>query len=370
MRGQRDAAEARISQLASDLRDAIYSLSQLHAAQQDPAAAWALRGLASAATQTQHCELWEANLVAADYIHARLDGKDGSEGGSVLWADHSASEAGSRRRSSGGDTHAEPGLGEIGGGAGTAGSACKDKLLPLPALQQLVRDVYRGKAQQDIAVARGQRPFQPLREYVAAYLAQQYGAEGPAVQQRTRQLQASVAAHAGVREVGLFGLAAGLLWEAAPGDAHPANSPHAVVLGSAAAGQSSYSRHAHSAAATAVPLVLYHSRRVQGAPAKMCHSPARAALRCFCAAAWHAAYLASAARPPLRQPLSFGAGPGSLLHGVAAEVSELALSVPGVEQLAAWVLRGGLGACLPQLDLGLRLAENQAGGEPQLGWWC
>ena len=66
---------------------------------------------------------------------------------------------------------------------------------------------------------------------------------------------------------------------------------------------------------------------------------------------------ASAPAPAPQLPLSACPHPPSQVHN-------LALSVPGVEQLMVWVLSGGLGACLPTLDLGLQLAENQAG----VGW--
>jgi hypothetical protein len=85
--------------------------------------------------------------------------------------------------------------------------------VPLPALQQQIREIYRSKAQHDIAVARGQRPFLPLADFVASYLAQQHGSDGCAVEQRAQQLQASVESHADVLEVAMFGLAAGMLEE-------------------------------------------------------------------------------------------------------------------------------------------------------------
>jgi hypothetical protein len=61
-REQREALDAQSRRLARELRDAIYTISQQNAAQQGQAVSWAVRGLRSAAVQTQHCELWQANL--------------------------------------------------------------------------------------------------------------------------------------------------------------------------------------------------------------------------------------------------------------------------------------------------------------------
>ena len=64
-REQREALDAQSRRLARELRDAIYTISQQNAAQQGQAVSWAVRGLRSAAVQTQYCELWQANLAAA-----------------------------------------------------------------------------------------------------------------------------------------------------------------------------------------------------------------------------------------------------------------------------------------------------------------
>lgn len=328
------------------------------AQQQGQALSWAVRGLRSSGTQTQYCRLWEANLCGAV---GPARGGSGSNGGHECAA--SASGEGSV-------LCAAPSSASCGGsedGAAPDKPAARSeaaRVLPLAALQQQVRDIYRAKALHDIAVARGQRPFLPLADFVARHLELQSGADGAATRQRALQLQASVEAHAGAcREVALFGLAAGMLEEAPPGPGGEAAGavPVLVLQPSSAAGRCA--SEAPTAAAAAVPLVLYHARRRAGTAAQQAAQDALPPLRRFSAGAWHAAYLRSAARPPLPQPFDPAGGAGGPgLHPMAAEVHNLALGTPGLEQLMGWVLEGGLGACLPRLDLGLRLAENQVGG--------
>ena len=360
-REQRGQLEGQCQQLAQDLRDAIYSLGQVHAQHQGQAVSWAVRGLKSAGVQTQYCELWESNLGGtAGTCHnsaGAINGTacvagSGSGNGSVLWAAAQESSSGSSRGGSG-EASENGGEADASSGVEVQGQeeAAAARVLPLPALRQAIQDIYRAKAIADIAVARGQSPFLPLADFLAAYLAQQHGAEGAAVQQRAQQLQASVEAHAGVWEVGLFGLAAGMLEEAENWDAAPPGSAPAILVRPPGSSSPSAAAPPPSAAADAVPLVLYHSRRRRGTPSQLQHGEALWSLRRFCGASWLAAFRRSAALCP--------AGPDQLLHGMAAELHNLALSVPGMEQLAAWVLGGGVGACLPQLDLGLRLAENQ-----------
>lgn len=367
-RQQRDELDASGRRLARELRDAIYTLSQLHAAQQGPAASWRVRGLQSAGTQTHYCQLWASSLCGPP------PGADGCEAGasgdgSVLCAagDSSASSAGSEDGSSCGASPPAPGP--------APPAPAPARVLALPALQHQIRELYRWKAAADIAVARGQRPFQPLPDFVASYLAQQCGSEGAAVAARARQLQASVEAHAAAdREVALFGLAAGMLEEDEPeaaGGCSLQAPPGALVV--VPAGGTTAGLPRSSTAAAAAPLVLYHSRRRAGTAAAQRAADALPTLRRFGASAWHAAAAAAAARPPLAgsgRPFN-PAGPDQLLHPMAAEVHNLSLSVPGVEQLASWVLAGGLGPLLPRLDLGLRLAENQVRHGPGLwvpGW--
>lgn len=318
-----------------------------------------MRGLQSAGTQTQYCQLWAANLCTpvGSCGSGGCETGEGSGEGSVLCAAQSSSSSGSEDGSAAGC--AGPSLPASGAVAPPAAAV---GVLPLPVLQQQIRELYRAKASADIAVARRQRPFQPLADFMAAYLAQQHGVQGLAVQQRARQLQASVEAHAAAdREVALFGLAAGML-EEAPG----ADSPGAatlVVAPDAAGGATAESTCPSSAAAAVVPLVLYASRRHAGTAAAQHMQDARPALRRFSASAWHATAAASADRPALAGPeRAFNpAGPDQLLPPMVAGVHNLALGVPGVEQLATWVLGGGLGAVLPRMDLGLRLSENQVG---------
>lgn len=289
-----------------------------------------MRGLASTGSQTEYCRLWAASLCdpPADSSDSESGGASGE--GSVLCAlSSTGSEEGGA--AAGGGPAAEPGV---------------PRVLPLPALRQQLREVYRAKAVHDIAVARGQRPFMPLAAFLAAHLALQHGAEGPAVRHRAAQLQASVEAHvAADQEVALFGVSAGWLGEgAASGAAAPAaaGAPGAPCLDAAAA----------------VPLVLYHSRRRQGGAAAEQAQDALPPLRRFGAAGWHAAYCQSAARPPLA-----GFSVAALLPATLEDLHGAAVGMPGVEQLLAWALGGGAGAALPRLDLGLRLSERQA---PQL----
>ena len=359
-RQQRDELEASGRRLARELRDAIYTLSQLHATQQGPAASWRVRGLQSAGTQTQYCQLWAASLCGAP--PGATAEVEASGDGSVLCAAHSSASSGSDDGGSSSSSRSPPAP------AGPAPPPAPVRVLALPALQQAIRELYRAKAVADIAVARGQRPFQPLPDFLAAYLAQQCGSEGATVAVRARQLQASVEAHAGADgEVALFGLAAGMLEEAelgegsAGGGGGAAGSPQPRAVAPAASGGAAGSP-APTAAAASVPLVLYQSRRRAGSTAAQRAADALPTLRRFGASAWHAAAAAAAARPPLAGPgRPFNpAGPDQLLHPMAAEVHNLALGVPGVEQLATWVLGGGLGPLLPRLDLGLRLSENQA----------
>ena len=322
---------------------------------------WAVRGLRSAAVQTQHCELWQANLGGS--CSCKAGTCSAAEGSSKDSLPCSAQSSRSRCSSAAASEGRRP--------APAAGAAAEEepagRVMPLPALQQQIREIYRSKAQHDIAVARGQRPFLPLADFVASYLAQQHGSDGYAVEQRAQQLQASVEAHACVFEVAMFGLAAGMLEEgegAVPSyacllvDKEAAMSPQQVTAASCAASQP----------AAAVPLVLYHSRRRGGSTAEQQQrAGAPPALRRFCAASWHAAYQRSAGRCPLPQPFN-PAGADQLLPGMASEVHNQALGVPGIEQLMCWVLGGGLGGCLPQLDLGLRLAETQVGLLDLVAW--
>lgn len=365
-RQQRDELDAQSRRLAGELRDAIYSLSQMVAAQQGQVVSWAVRGLTSTAVQTQHCELWEAavrfggssggsvgSATACSPGNAALAG--GASGdGSVLCAPEQSAASAASGADDGEEPPAEP----------AAGAA--PRVLQLAALQQQIRALYRAKALHDIAVARGQRPFMPLPDFVAAHLTLQSGVDGPAVQQRAAQLQASVEAHAAAdRDVTLFGLAAGMLEEVeAGGDA--GSSAGASTSSCAVVVQPGGSAASASAAAAAVPLVLYHSRRCVSTSAAQQAADTLPTLRRFCAASWHAAYLRSAARSALARPFD-PAGPAQLLHPMAAEVHNLAVAVPGVEQLMCWVLQGGLGACLGALDLGLRLAESQVGLDGLVG---
>ena len=357
-RQQRDELDAQSQRLAGELRDAIYSLSQMVAAQQGQAVSWAVRGLTSTGVQTQHCELWEAAMrFGAGSSDSRgpscrpgctaMVGSASGDGSVLCAPERSSASAAS------GSDDGEQAAPEA---APTAGPALR--VLPLPALQQQIRALFRAKALHDIAVARGQRPFMPLPDFVAAHLMLQSGVDGPAVQQRAAQLQASVEAHAAAdREVTLFGLAAGMLEELemseqARGTAGGSSGTLVVrPVGDAAP---------TSAAAGAVPLVLYHSRRRTGTPAAQQAVDTLPTLRRFCAASWHSAYLRSAARPARARPFD-PAAPAQLLHPMAAEVHNLAVTVPGVEQLMCWMLQGGLGACMGGLDLGLRLAESQVG---------
>lgn len=336
-------------------------MGQMQAQQQGQAVSWAVRGLTSTAVQTQYCELWEANIGS-------------STGDSVLCTLPSSSSSGTSS-SSGLQSTSSRGGSEDGAVAGevgtTAAPAAAARVLALSALQQQIKEIYRAKAQSDLAAARGQRPFVPLPDFVASYLAQQSGSDGRAVQQRAQQLQASVEAHAEVFEVGMFGLSAGMLEEAAGLSAGgPAGT--AVTAAAAQSGASCASASASplapplTATSAAVPLVLYSRARARsgsrgiGPGAAECRLQQEAvlpALRRFSGASWHAAYQQSAARPPLPQP--FHPAAFDQIHSMASEVHNLALSVPGVEQLMCWVLDGGLASCLSQLELGLRLAENQ-----------
>ncbi|KAL4424429.1 hypothetical protein ABPG77_006367 [Micractinium sp. CCAP 211/92] len=370
-RRQRDTAEDQGRRLAAELRDAIYSLAQQCARQQGQGVSWAVRGLTSAAAQTQYCELWEANVGCAC---ASCCGGDASTGGtsdraggglgatSVLCSSSSSSsrDACVSGNGSGGDSKDGVAAGRTAAPAGPASSPAQ--VLSLGALQQQIADLYRAKALHDLAVARGDKPFLPLPEFVARHLAVRSGAEGRAVQRRSAQLRASVEAHAGVYEVAMFGLSTGMLEEAGGGLA-PSTAAREAALKVASAGPAagisdSPLKPGTTATAAVVPAVLYaRSSRAAPSPA----GNALPALRRFCAADWHAAYHASAARSPLPQP--FNPAAADQIHPMVSEVHDLALSVPGVEQLMCWVLGGGAAACLPHMDLGLRLAENQA---PQL----
>lgn len=352
-RQQRDDLAAESSRLAGELRDCIYSLSAAVAQQQGQLVSWALRGLQSCGTQTEYCRLWEANLCHGSTHSTGQDA--GSKG--ATGPESSASAGGSvlcpavQDRSFGEGSEDEACSG-VEAGSGQLEAAPPPRALSLPALQRQIQSIYRAKAVHDIAVARGQRPFLPLADFLAAHLSLQAGAHGPAVRQRAAQLQASVEAHAGAdREVALFGLAAGMLEEA---EEHTVRvdccAP--LMLQPAAAGCS-----VSGSAGAAVPLILYHSRRIDGTAVQR----ALPTLRRFGAAAWHVAYLRSAARPPLAQPFDPFEGSRPLLHPMAAEVHAQAVVTPGVEPLMSWVLGGGLGACIDGLDLGLRLAENQVG---------
>jgi hypothetical protein len=360
-REQRDELAAQRRRLARELRDAIYSLAQLHAQQQGPTLSWAVRGLQSAATQTQYCRLWEANLGGGICGLEEHRGSGGSDASSVLCTARSSTSSCSVGSGS------EDGVALAESAALAAAAAQSARVLPLLALQQEIRELYRAKALHDVAVARGQRAFLSLPDFLAAHLALQCGREGAAVVQRAAQLQASVEAHAGVHEVAMFGLSAGMLEEATPGGSSGTSADGCGACGgsgSSRPGPASASplMPATTAAAAAAPLVLYHRRRAANSStgAGGGASGAVPALRRFCVSDWHAAFARSAARPPLPQP--FGPAGADCIHGMASEVHNLALSVPGLEQLMVWVLGGGLGAVLPRLDLGLRLAENQVGG--------
>lgn len=314
------------ARLGGELRDAIYSLSQLHAASHcSQAASWAVRGLQSGGTQTEYCRLWVASLCGAPGGGDSESGGASGEGSVLCTVTSSASSEESG--AAGGEPAGEP----------------VHRVLSLPVLRQQLRELYRAKAPHDIAVARGQRPFMPLAAFLASH---QHGSEGPAVRQRAAQLQASVEAHAAAdEEVALFGVSVGWLGERAASDA--ASPPPAAGVPGAPCMD----------AAAAVPLVLYHSRRRQGGAAAE-QAQVLPPLRRFCAAAWHAAYLQSAGRPPVP-----GFSAAALLPATLADVHSVAVGMPGVEQLLAWALGGGVGAALPRLDLGLRLSELQA---PQL----
>ena len=266
-----------------------------------------MRGLQSSGTQTQHCRLWEANL--------------GGDASSVMCSSTRSSE-----RSTSSDTGSEDGsvLPEgAAAGAEAAAPALPSRVLPLAALQREIRELYRAKAVHDLSVARGQRPFVPLPDFLALHLALQCGAEGGAVAQRAQQLQASVEAHAGVHEVAMFGLAAGMLEESAPHGSGCAGSVGTCIACVGSNGSSFICGASPSctalvpattAAGAAVPQVLYHRRRPGSS------SDVLPSLRRFCAGAWHAAYARSAARPPLPQP--FSPAGADYIHAMASEVSE------------------------------------------------
>lgn len=367
-RRQRDEAEAQGRRLAGELRDAIYSLGQLCAQQQGQGVSWAVRGLTNAAVQTQYCELWEANLgyACASCCRGSGDASAGGKGGeaergldatSILCS--SRSDASTASDGSGGGS--EDGAAASGAAARVEPPSGPVRVLSLWSLQQQIKEIYRSKALHDLAVARGHKPFLPLPDFVALHLAVQSGAGGRAVQRRAAQLQASVEAHAAVYEVAMFGLSTGMLEEAggalAPGAAARGSALAAPPARPAGGAPGSPLKPGTTAAAAAVPLLLYSG--ASAAPALPTGGPLPT-LRRFCAAGWHAAYHASAARPQLPQP--FNPAAADQLHPMTSEVHNLALSVPGVEQLMCWVLGGGAAACMPQLDLGLRLAENQARG--------
>lgn len=275
-----------------------------------------------------------------------------------------------------------------------AAAALPPPLLSRQDAQALVRQLYKAKAAQDIAVARGQRPFTPLPEFVGSYFQLQYGLGMAAAEQRLAQLGASVRAHAaaGCQELALFGLAAGLLTEdelaaavaaaavgaqqqqqgtacgeAAEAEADgallvmPALPPVLVRQDTAQSEQRSCSPPSPSYACgpsrqttAKAPLVLYHSRRQ---PAAQRRGATLGCLDAFRHSRWHAAYLRSATRRLGPPP-----NPLQLLHSVCGEVAELLQSVPGVGELLEWVQGGGVAAAVQGADLGMPLAESQASG--------
>eukprot|EP00887_Chlorella_sp_A99_P005256 scaffold1.g5256.t1 len=311
---ERWALEARCKGLGKELRDAIYTISQMHAEQQGPQLTWQLRGLRSRGAQTQYCELWERTLGDPG------ETEEEAGGGAV-------SETGPR------------GLG-VEAAAGGASSGGEGRVAPpLAAVKRLIAEVMRAKAVADIAAARSQQPFAALDEFLEAFITQQHGLETAAAVQRRELLQAGVEAWARTDvEVALFGLSAELL----------AEGPGGRLV-------STRGRTSRDAAADRVPLVLYAGAWQRP---EMARAEALTSLRGFCHARWHAAYLASRARPAL-MACSFADG----LHSICGEVQALVASVPGAELLLRWVATRGVGRCVADLDLGLPLAENQA---PQL----
>lgn len=310
--GERGELERRCGDLSKQLRDAIYTISQLQAASRGQAASWALRGLRSSAAQTQYCELW-VRTVADD-----------------PGCPDAAAAAAAEQPAQGVDC--------VPTAAAAAPAASSPRPLALPELRRLIADVYQAKAVADIAAARGMRPFQPLDKFLDTYLAQQHGPGSAAAAARHEALHLGVEAYAGnVGEVALFGLSAGLLAEAGGGClASTRGRPCAA-----------------SSAGAAVPLVLYHSRREAPPDA---HTAALPALRRFCHGRWHAAHLASRGRA------AAAFRPAAALHAICGEVAALVAAAPGAESLLRWAAGGGAGAVLGEagLELGLPLAEDQA----------
>ncbi|KAL4437050.1 hypothetical protein ABPG75_004189 [Micractinium tetrahymenae] len=355
-RAARQRAQERVVELSS----------QLEAVQADLAATRGQRDAAEAQGRRLAQELWEANVGCACASCARSSGCGAVSEGCMgeRGADAASVLCGSSSNASASSDGSEDGA-AAGAAAAPAEQPCSPvRVLSLWALQQHIKEIYRAKALHDLAVARGQKPFLPLPDFVAQHLALQSGPEGRAVQQRARQLQASVEAHAGVYEVAMFGLSTGMLEEAAGALAPAATRGTAFAVSAAApagslpASPANLLKPTTTAAAAVVPAVLYGDG---GAAAALPAGGAVPALRRFCAADWHAACQVSAARRPLPQP--FNPAASDQIHPMASEVHNLALGTPGVEQLMCWVLGGGVAASLPQLDLGLRLAENQL---PQL----
>ena len=325
LRDERRELDRRCRDLSGQLRDAIYTISQMNAQQQGQALSWALRGLHSTGVQTQYCELWVRNLGSSG------DGADSIGVVAAQGEQHGASLV----------PHQQPEEVAAASGAKGGSSSSEARPLPLPDLQRLIAAIYRSKAVCDIAVARGQRAFQTLPEFTDSYVGQQHGADTQAGQRRREQLQLGVEAWAGsVAEVALFGLSTGMLAEGADGQLLSTRGGRAAGGGGSGA---------------AVPLVMYHGKQPQ--PAGAAQADALAGLHRFCHSQWHAAYLASHVRQ-LPAPFS----PADALHGICAEVAALVAGVPGAEVLLRWVATGGVGSSWSQLDLGLPLGENQVGG--------
>lgn len=290
---------------------------------------WAVRGLTSTAVQTQYCELWAANVGCSCASCCRgggdrnAGGKSERAGGgldatSVLCSSSSCSDASVSANGGGGAGEDILAASRVAAPGGPATSPVR--VLSLGALQQQIADLYRAKALHDLAVARGDKPCLPLPEFVERHLAVQSGAEGRAVQRRSAQLRASIEAHAGVYEVAMFGLSTGMLEEAGGGLAPSTATPREAALKGASAGHAAGAsdgplKPGTTMAAAMVPAVLYaRSSRAAPSPA----GNALPALRRFCAADWHAAYQASAARSPLPQP--FDPAAADQIHPMASQV--------------------------------------------------
>ena len=430
-KGQRDLHAGLSQQLSLKLREAAYALAQLQAGAEGPVLSLARRSLLDAAAQTQHCELWLRNACAGEAAGSSSSSSDAAAG---------TAEAAVSAEPSGGAGQAEVAAGEEGTAAqpalprlsladtlaliqqvGTAlhyslsrGCCCcssgrkeypaRHRSRPTAAAPPLPSrpstpaqithphtfcarpaQVYKSKAVQDIAVARGRQPFAPLPAFQAAHFALQHGAGGALAAAKLRQLGEAVRQHAGgSREVALFGLAAGLVTEeevaaaveAAEAHAQGQDQAQAADAEAGAAGQpqvllppvllrqdtaqaeqrpgSSSAAGERQQAAAKAPLVLYHSRRRAPAQAR---DAVLASLEAFAHSRWHAAYLRSAARSLDPPP-----NPLALLPSVCWEVQDLLLSVPGVPELLRWVQGGGAAAGLRGADLGMPLAENQVGG--------